>query len=488
MSDVPQLTPAPSETHFDFLVIGGGSGGLGAARRAASYGKKVAIVEKGAIGGTCVNVGCVPKKIMWNASALREAITDAADYGCEVSKGEAFAWGMAKSKRDAYIKKLHANYWTNLAKDNVATITGSATFVSPTSITVNGTTYTADHVLIATGGHPKKPDIPGCELAIDSDGFFALETQPKRVAVVGAGYIAVELSGVFHGLGSDVDLFVRQDKALKRFDSMVVDVLDSEMRKSGVNIVPHSVVKAITKDAKGQLTVEVERKETKGGEGKVSTFARYDCVLLAIGRVPELEVLAPGKAGVSLTKDGYVAVDDWQNTNVPGVYAIGDCTGHVELTPVAIAAGRRLSDRLFGGQPDARLDYTNIPSVVFSHPPIGTIGLTEKEAVTKYGPGRVFKYQAQFTNMYHALTERKTATAMKILVTGEEERVVGIHIIGIGADEMIQGFGVAVKMGATKKDIDNVVAIHPTSSEELVTLKTKKPADEQPGKQEGGGR
>ena len=211
-------------------------------------------------------------------------------------------------------------------------------------------------------------------------------------------------------------------------------------------------------------------------------------MLLAIGRVPEIGALAPEKVGIELTKDGYVKVDEWQNTSQRHVYAIGDVCGHVELTPVAIAAGRKLSDRLFGGQPDARLDYSNVPSVVFSHPPIGSIGLTEKEAVQKYGKAAVFKYQARFTNMYHALTDRKTATGMKILVTGKEEKVIGIHVIGIGADEMIQGFGVAVKMGATKKDIDNVVAIHPTSAEELVTMKTKKPADEEetPEKREGG--
>ena len=489
MGDVPLLTPTPGDTHFDFLVIGGGSGGLGAARRAASYGKKVAIIEKGSIGGTCVNVGCVPKKLMWNASSLREAIQDAADYGCEVSKGENFAWRLTKTKRDAYIKKLHSSYWTNLAKDNVATITGTATFTSPNSVTVNHTTYTADHVLIAVGGHPKKPDIPGAQFAIDSDGFFALEEQPRRVAVVGAGYIAVELSGVFHGLGSEVDLFVRQDKALKKFDSMVVDILDEELKKSGIRIINHAQVKEIKKDAKGQLTLEVERKEKKDGETSRVSFAQYDCVLLAIGRVPELEILAPEKVGVELTKDGYIKVDDYQNSSVKGVYAIGDVIGRVELTPVAIAAGRRLSDRLFGGQADAHLDYQNIPSVVFSHPPIGTIGLTEREAISKYGKDKVFKYQARFTNMYHALTERKTATGMKILVTGEEEKVVGIHVIGIGADEMIQGFGVAVKMGATKKDIDSVVAIHPTSAEELVTMRNKKPADEDQGdqsKMEGG--
>ena len=446
------VAPEASETHFDMLVIGGGSGGLGAARRAASYGAHVAIIEKGAIGGTCVNVGCVPKKLMWNASVLRESLHDAADYGAELSKGEAFAWRQTKAKRDAYIEQLHRNYWENLKKDKVKTIQGKAVFLSPHSLQVNHTVYTADHILIATGGHPRRPDIPGQEHCIDSDGFFLLEEQPKRVAVLGAGYIAVELSGVFNGLGSQVDLYVRQERALMRFDSMLSGMLDEELKKSGVNVVSHVKVRRVDKDAQGKLTLTLERRMSKDGEATTLTPSGYDCVLMAIGRVPELEILQPQSVGVQLTEEGYVKVDEYQNSSVPGIYAIGDVTGQVELTPVAIAAGRRLSDRLFGGQKEARLDYSNVPSVVFSHPPIGTIGLSEREAVARYGKGAVFKYQARFTNMYHALTQRKTATGMKLLVVGEEERVVGIHVIGIGADEMIQGFGVAVKMGATKAE------------------------------------
>ena len=435
-------------------------------------------MEKGAIGGTCVNVGCVPKKLMYNASTLREAIDDARDYGAEVTKGEHFAWQACKKQRDAYIEKLHRSYWTNLEKDNVKTITGTATFLSSHSIQVDHTTYTADHICIAVGGHPKKPDIPGQEYTIDSDGFFKLEEQPKRVAVVGAGYIAVELSGVFNGLGSKVDLYVRQDKALRKFDSMLVEMLDEEMRKSGINVVNHSKVTQVTKQPDGRLSLAYTR-QPKDGQPTQATADNYDCVLMAIGRVPELEKLQPEKAGVELSKEGFVKVNEWQETNVPHIYAIGDVCGMVELTPVAIAAGRKLSDRVFGGKKNSKLDYNNIPSVIFSHPPIGTIGLSERDAVKQYGKDKVFKYQAKFTNMYHALTERKTMTGMKIVVVGEEERVVGLHIIGIAADEMIQGFGCAVKMGATKEDIDNVVAIHPTSSEELVTMKNKKPAEDQ---------
>ena len=257
---------------------------------------------------------------------------------------------------------------------------------------------------------------------------------------------------------------------------MLVEMLDDEMRKSGINVVNHSKVTAVTKQPNGSLSLAYTR-QPHDSQPAHSTADGYDCVLMAIGRVPELEKLQPQTAGVKLSDDGFVKVDEWQETNVSHIYAIGDVCGQVELTPVAIAAGRKLSDRVFGGKKDSKLDYSNIPSVIFSHPPIGTIGLSERDAVKQYGAGKVYKYQAKFTNMYHALTERKTMTGMKIVVVGDEEKVVGLHIIGLAADEMIQGFGCAVKMGATKADIDNVVAIHPTSSEELVTMKNKKPAE-----------
>lgn len=471
------MTDSKTNDMFDLIVIGGGSGGLGCARRAASYGAKAAIVEKGAIGGTCVNVGCVPKKIMWTAASLRESIVDLTGYGVSVNETAPFDWAGSKRKRDAYIENLHKNYWTNLGKDSVDVLRGAAEFIDANTISVAGVHYKAKHIVIATGGYPSMPNIPGVEHAINSDGFFALEQQPKRVAVVGAGYIAVELSGVLHGLGSHVDLFIRHDKALRKFDTMLVDTLNAEMIKTGVNIVNHSVVSSIEKDANGLMSLKVDRSLTAG---KITeTFSDYDCVIMAIGRAPEVGQLKLDRANIKQNQIGQVIVDEYQNTNVPNVYALGDVTGHVELTPVAIAAGRKLSDRLFGGVKYAhsKMDYTNIPSVIFSHPPIGTIGLSEEEACKKYGHENVFKYEARFTNMYFALSERKQPTAMKILVTGDDEKVIGMHIIGLGADEMIQGFGSAVKMGATKADIDSVVAIHPTSSEEFVTMRNKKPVD-----------
>ena len=466
------VAPAACETHFDVLVIGGGSGGLGAARRAALHNAHVAVVERAAIGGTCINVGCVPKKMMWYTATVMQAIHDAHDYGySDATRHGTFDWRRMKAKRDAYIQTLHRSYWSSMAAEGVRTIVGSAIFTSASTVRVGSVTYSADHIIVATGSHPRQLGIPGEELAITSDGFFALEEQPRRVAVVGAGYIAVELSGVLRGLGSEVHMYVRQDKALKRFDQLVVDVLDNELSRSGVTVVRHAVVTKISRDAYGALQLDVTTSCEGAGSAVHSTSTGYDCVLLAVGREANVAGLGADRIGLKLTEAGYVQVDDYQCTNVPYVYALGDVTGRVELTPVAVAAGRRLSDRLFGGQADARIDYSTVPSVVFSHPPIGTIGLTEREAVARYG--RVFKYEAHFSSLYHAMTSRESRTAMKLLVTGDDERVVGIHVIGTGADEMIQGFGVAVKMGCCKADLDNVIAIHPTSAEELVTMKRR---------------
>ena len=412
---------------------------------------------------------------MWTASNLRTGITDASDYGCDVTDNNSFDWTSAKSKRDAYISRLHTSYFDNCAKDGVTIIKGNAKFVNANTIDVDGVKYTAKHFLIAVGGHPHSLPIPGVEHTINSDGFFELEKQPKNVLVVGAGYIAVELAGVFHGLGSKVDIMVRQDKFLKKFDEILYNVLDEAYKADGINVIPHSQLVKVTKESDGTLSASVKHsvKVDDKTQENIEVRKGYDCILLAIGRGPLTKSLCLDLAGVKTNDAGHIVVDEYQQTNVPNIYALGDVCGVAELTPVAIAAGRKLSDRVFGGKVGSKLDYTNIPSVVFSHPPIGTIGMTETEAVKVHGQSNVGIYRCRFTNMYHALTKHKSPTAMKIVVVGEEERVVGIHVIGIGADEMIQGFGVAVRMGCTKADIDNVVAIHPTSSEELVTMKVK---------------
>jgi glutathione reductase (NADPH) len=445
---------------FDFLVIGGGSGGLAAARRAASYGARVALVEAAALGGTCVNVGCVPKKVMWNAAQVADALHAAASYGFDVEiRGHDFA--ALRTRREAYIARMREVYAKNLNKDAVQLFTGHARFSGPREVTVGDAVLSAQHMLIATGSAATVPELPGAELGHISDGFFALDALPKRVLIVGAGYIAVELAGVLRGLGSEVTLAMRHDRPLRGFDVMLGDALRHALEDSGVHVFHEVNVASVATDADGARVATLE-------DGR--TLPPVDLLLWTIGRHANVENLALDAASVRCDASGHVVVDDWQNTTAPGIYAIGDVTGRATLTPVAIAAGRRLSDRLFGGRPEAKLDYEDIPSVVFSHPPIGTVGLSEADARERHGAD-VKVYQTQFTNMFFAVGEHKEQTHMKIVTVGKEERVVGVHVIGRGADEMIQGFAVAVKLRATKADFDRTVAIHPTAAEELVTLR-----------------
>ncbi len=446
--------------HFDYLVIGGGSGGLASARRAARHGAKVGLIESGRLGGTCVNVGCVPKKVMWNAASIAEALHDARDYGFEAEAGR-FDWNRVKAARDAYVQRLNGIYARNLGVDEVTHIEGYAKFVGPKTVEVNGERHSGDHVLIAVGGRPKWPNIPGAELGMSSDGFFELDHLPERVAVVGAGYIAVELAGIFNTLGAETTLFIRHEHFLRSFDAMLRETLMEAMLNDGVNIETGQQIVRVDRLDDGQLCVT----ESRGT--KVEPFG---ALVWAIGRVSNTEQLGLDSTGVAMDEAGNIPVDALQNTNVDGVYAVGDVTGKWQLTPVAIAAGRKLADRVFGGQAEAKLDYDNIPTVVFSHPPIGTVGLTESEAHRLYGDG-VTCFTTSFTNMYHALTTRKTPTAMKLVCVGAHDKVVGVHVLGMGADEMMQGFAVAVRMGATKADFDRTVAIHPTAAEELVTMR-----------------
>ena len=444
---------------FDLICVGGGSGGLACVQRAAEYGAKAAVIESHRLGGTCVNVGCVPKKMMWNAGGIAAAIADARDYEFDVSS-RGNDWAALKLKRDAYIARLNALYQRNLATKSIADIRGAARFVDAHSVEVNGRQLTAPHIVIATGGKPCVPALPGAEQGITSDGFFELEQLPARVAIIGSGYIACELAGIFNELGSEVELFIRRDHVLTHFDVMLGRSLMREMLEHGIVIHEH-VVPAGLRAAGGLKTLIAA-----GGR----EFSGFDCVLWAIGRNANVADLGLSAAGVALDADDCVVADPFQNTNVPGIYAIGDVTGHAALTPVAIAAGRRLSDRLFGGKPDRRLDYHMIPTVVFTHPPIGTVGLSESEARALY-PDAVKVYTAEFTPLYQALTSRKARTDMKLVCAGPEQKVVGCHVMGAGADEMLQGFAVAIRMGATKRDFDDTVAIHPTSAEELVTMR-----------------
>ncbi|KAH8916320.1 glutathione reductase [Atractiella rhizophila] len=471
------------EFDYDLFVIGGGSGGLGAARRAsADYNKRVAIVEETAVlGGTCVNVGCIPKKVTWYAADVREKIHAGPAYGHHIDTKAvpAFAWNEFKQKRDVYIRGLNKIYEANCKKDKVEYLTGHARILSGHEVEIDQPggekkRVSAEYIIIATGGRPTIPkDIVGArEHGITSDGFFDMEEQPKRVVVVGAGYIAVELAGIFNALGSETHLIIRYDKVLRSFDPIIQDTLTAHMSKSGVHIHKNTKVTKISgSETKPDLTIP-SSKMVQLDDG---TSIEADTVLFAIGRRSNTDDLGLDNVGIKTNEKGDIAVDKYQKTSLDNIYALGDVGGKALLTPVALAAGRRASNRLFGPEKfkDDHLDYDNIPSVVFSHPPCGTVGLTEPEARQKYGDEQIQVYKTNFTAMYtHVwpLAEREP-TAMKLVCVGPHEKVVGVHLIGIGSDEMTQGFAVAVKMGATKRHFDDTVAIHPTSSEELVTMR-----------------
>ncbi|WP_335917173.1 glutathione-disulfide reductase [Shewanella chilikensis] len=448
--------------HFDYICLGAGSGGIASANRAAMRGAKVLLIEAKHLGGTCVNVGCVPKKVMWYGAQVAEAMhLYAKDYGFDVSVNQ-FDWNTLVASREAYIERIHGSYERGLANNKVTVVNGYGRFVDNHTIEVDGEHYSAEHILIATGGAPSIPAIPGAEYGIDSDGFFALSEQPKRVAVVGAGYIAVEIAGVLHALGSETHLFVRKHAPLRNFDPMLYETLMESMASEGPSLHTQSIPKEVRKNADGSLTLVLENAEEY----------TVDCLIWAIGRAPATGNIGLENTDVQLDPKGYVITDAQQNTSAKGVYCVGDImAGGVELTPVAVKAGRLLSERLFGAQPDAKMDYDCIPTVVFSHPPIGTMGLTEPEAKERFGEDQVKVYTSSFTSMYTAVTAHRQACKMKLVCAGADEKVVGIHGIGFGMDEILQGFGVAIKMGATKADFDAVVAIHPTGAEEFVTMR-----------------
>ena len=443
---------------YDLIAIGGGSGGVACARRAAKHGAKCAVVEFDRLGGTCVNRGCVPKKVMWYGAHIAHTLNDAAGYGFDIER-QGFDWNKLVTDREQYIRRLNGIYEKNLAKENVEHLNGFGSLVDEHTVKVGDKTYTTERIVLAPGGTPIVPDIPGAELGITSDGFFELTEMPNKVAVVGAGYIAVELAGMLHSLGADVSLIIRREHFLREFDDILSSTLTEIMQNEGLKIINNSDLKELKSAGSAiNLTTKDDR-----------DLGEFDQVIYAIGRSPLTAELNLQSAGVDTDSRGYIPTDEFQATNVESIFALGDATGRAQLTPVAIAAGRRLAERLYAGMSDRKLNYENIASVVFSHPPIGAVGLTEIEAREKYGSD-IKCYQTSFTPMYHAFTDHPQKTAMKLVVQGVEEKVVGVHMIGAGVDEMLQGFAVAVKMGATKKDFDDTVAIHPTSSEELVTL------------------
>lgn len=447
--------------HYDYIAIGGGSGGIASVNRAALYGKKCALIEMGDIGGTCVNVGCVPKKVMWYSAQIADAIKKyGPDYGFDTEL-KSFEWKKLINNRQDYIKRIRASYDSVLSKNNIDVIHGFAKFIDKKTIEVNGEKITADHILIATGTQASLPDIEGVEFGIDSNGFFELQDLPKRTAIMGSGYIAVELAGVLNSLGSNVQLFIRKNQPLRNLDSFLGQTLIEHMRSENIQVYTHTQIKKVSKLEDNSIVLYLE----DGNKHIV------DCLIWAVGRKPNTQPLDLNLTNIQLNDQGFIQVDSFQNTTETGVYAIGDITGKVELTPVAVAAGRRLSERLFNNKPNEHLDYNNVPTVVFSHPPIGTVGLTEEKAIEQFGKDNVKVYSSSFTSMYTAVTEHKQLTKMKLICVGAEEKILGIHGIGYGMDEILQGFAVALKMGATKQDFDNTIAIHPTSSEEFVTMR-----------------
>jgi glutathione reductase (NADPH) len=432
---------------------------MAAARRAAKHGARVALIEGGRLGGTCVNRGCIPKKMFWNAAQLSEGMHDAESYGFSAVHPE-FLWPKFKQARDGAILRLNGIYERNLSLDGVALIQGWGRLLGDRQVQVGEDIYSCEHLLLAPGGKPRVPEIEGASLGITSDDFFELSEQPASVAIVGGGDIAMELAGVLRGIGSEVTLVMRGQRPLRSFDAMLADALFEELGEQGVNVVTGFSPARVETSARGFRLLSEHGVEASG----------FEKLIWAVGREPNIDAVGLEAQGVKLTEQGHIQADEWEQTTADRVYAIGDVTGKLELTPVAIAAGRKLSDRLFGGVEDARLNYENVPTVIFSHPPIGTVGLSEDAAREQFGDA-VKCYTTRFVDTYYSLARRKVRTVMKVVCVGGQEKVVGIHAFGRSADELIQGFAVALQMGATKADLDRTVAIHPTAAEELVTLK-----------------
>ncbi len=440
--------------HFDLLVIGAGSGGLSIAERAVEYGKKCAIIEDKKIGGTCVNAGCVPKKVMWFAANTANAINNASGFGFDTNNNS-LDWDKLITNMNNYISGINSWYKKHLKNLKIEYITGFASFIDKNTITVNNNIYTADNIVIATGSEPIIPNIKGAKYGITSDDFFKLKQLPKKVAIVGSGYIGVEIAGVLNSLGSEVSLFEIKDNILYGFDEILIATLSKDMINHNIKINTNIAINSISKT----LTINTNKGE----------FYGFDKIILAVGRIAKTKNLNLDKVKIYTNEKGFIVVNDYQETNIDNIYALGDVTGKIPLTPVAIASARKLANRLFNNQTNSKLDYSNIPTVVFSHPPIATVGLTEAQARDKFSNVKV--YTTNFTPMADSLIDSKTTTAMKLVCVNKDEQIIGCHIIGHGADEMLQGFTVAIKMGATKTQFDNTLAIHPSSAEELVTMR-----------------
>jgi glutathione reductase (NADPH) len=447
---------------FDLVVLGGGSGGLAGAFRAASHGARVALLEPGELGGTCVNVGCVPKKAMWLAASLAGDLAVAAQLGFDLPQTPTLDWPTLVAARQRYIHGIHASYRRRLDEAGIVLVPSRGRLVDAHTVECdNGNRLRGRHLLLATGSRPRRPDVPGAELAGVSDDFFAFHAPPGRVALVGGGYIAVELAGVLQALGCRVDILARGERLLSHSDAELVERLQEDYRQQGIGLHLGRELAAI-EGGPGALCI----RDRNGG-----TIDGCAHVILAIGRQANTAGIGLEAAGVELDGDGNVVVDAFQRSSVPHIAAVGDVTGRAMLTPVAISAARRAMDRVFGGRDDARLDYDDVPTVVFSHPPLAAVGLTEAQARERHGDAAVHVYRSLFRPMRQALVDRPRHSLFKLVCVGDERRVAGIHLLGEGADEILQGFAVALKRGITLDDLYGTVAIHPTSAEEVVLMR-----------------
>ena len=442
---------------FDLFVIGAGSGGVRAARISAGFGARVAICEDRYMGGTCVNVGCVPKKLYVYASEYSDHFREAAGFGWQVAP-PAFRWETLRDNKKQEIRRLNGIYDTMLNNAGVEVIDGRGRILDANTVEVGGQRYSAERILIAVGGWPFVPDIPGREHVVDSNGIFDLDSFPERLVVVGGGYIATEFAGVFNGLGSKVTQLYRRDLFLRGFDNEVREFAATEVRKKGVDLRFNTDVTRIDRRDDGSLCLTLTGGDTLDA----------DAVLYATGRKPHLGGLLGDEVELETTADGFIRVDDRYETSIPGIYALGDVTGGMELTPVALEEGMALARHLFNDEP-CRMDYSNIATAVFSQPNIGTVGMTEEQA--REAVGRVVKYRSTFRALKHTLSGSDERTLMKLLVDADTDRILGAHMVGPDAGEIMQGLAVALKAGATKRDFDQTVGIHPTAAEEFVTMR-----------------
>ncbi|MFK4752529.1 MULTISPECIES: glutathione-disulfide reductase [Oceanospirillaceae] len=445
---------------FDLLVIGAGSGGVRASRMAAAKGAKAAVVENRYLGGTCVNVGCVPKKLFVYASEYAEKFAEAKGFGID-GELKSFDWPTLRDNKTREIERLNGIYGTMLGNAGVTTINGTASIKDVHTVTVEGKDYSAERILIATGGWPFKPDVPGADLAITSNEAFFLETFPQRVVVVGGGYIAVEFAGIFNGLGAETDLLYRGEQILRGFDSGVQAFAAEQIANKGIRIQTHADIEAISKNEQGELVCKLNNGDT----------LITDCVMYATGRRPMTDGLNLAALGVETRQDGTIVADDFFRTSVPSIYALGDVIGTPALTPVALAQGMKFVGQQFDNDTQP-LSYDNIATAVFCQPNIATVGLTEDAAAEQFA-GDLSVYESSFRPMKHTISGMPERSYMKLLVQTSTDKVLGVHMVGADAGEIMQGLAVAINAGATKAVFDSTIGIHPTAAEEFVTMRSR---------------